>query len=125
METPRRYPRISVVDGHVSASLRVKDKHLAGIRVTSLSLGGLFLFIDTSHTAGVVAGRRIEDLILHHPDLPATPMSATVMRTLGGGDGMDIMGCGLRFDSLSDEMTQALGTYIESCLKEHEEPFIP
>jgi c-di-GMP-binding flagellar brake protein YcgR len=125
MDTPRQYPRISVVDGRLSASLRVKDKHLAGIRVTSLSLGGLFLFIDTSHTPGVVAGRRVEDLILHHPDLPATPMSATVMRTLGGGEGMDIMGCGLRFDPLSDELTLALGTYIEGYLNEHEEPFIP
>lgn len=125
METPRRYPRISVVDGRLSASLIVKDKHLAGIRVTSLSMGGLFLFIDTSHTPGVVAGRRIEGLILHHPDLPSTPMSATVMRTLGGGEGMDIMGCGLRFDPLSDDQTRALSTYIEGFLQDHEEPFIP
>lgn len=125
METPRRHPRINVVDGRLSASLRVKEKHLAGIRVTSLSLGGLFLFIDTSHTPGVVAGRRVEDLILHHPDLPATPMNATVMRTLGGGQGMDIMGCGLRFDPLSDEQARALGTYIEGYLQDHEEPFIP
>lgn len=125
MDTPRRHPRISVVDGRLSASLRIKDKHLAGIRVTSLSVGGLFLFIDTSHTSGVVAGRRIEDLILHHPDLPPTPMSATVMRTLGGGQGMDIMGCGLRFDPLPDGQARALGAYIEGRLKDHEEPFIP
>lgn len=125
METPRQYPRISVVDGSLSASLRIKEKYLAGLRVTSLSLGGLFLFIDTSHTSGVVAGRRMEDLILHHPDLPATPMCATVMRTLGGGEGMDIMGCGLRFDPLPDEMAQALGAYIGDRLKDHEEPFIP
>ena len=125
MDTPRRYPRISVVDGRLSASLKVKDKHLAGSRVTSLSLGGLFLFIDTSHTSGVVAGRRVEDLVLHHPDLPSTPMSATVMRTLGGGEGMDIMGCGLRFDPLSDEQTLALGGYVEGYLQDPEEPFIP
>ena len=117
METPRHHPRISVVDGRLRASLRLKDKNLAGIRVTSLSLGGLFLFIDTSHTSGVVAGQRVEDLILHHPDLPSAPMSATVMRTLGGGDGMDIMGCGLRFDALSDELSQALGAYIEGRLQ--------
>lgn len=125
METPRRYPRISVVDGRLSASLRIKDKYLAGIRVTSLSLGGLFLFIDTSHTTGVVAGRRMEDLVLHHPDLPATPMNATVMRTLGGGEGMDIMGCGLKFDPLPEALERALAAYIESRLKEHEEPFLP
>ncbi len=125
METPRRFPRISVVDGSLSASLRIKEKHLAGLRVTSLSLGGLFLFIDTSHTSGVVAGRRVEDLILHHPDLPATPMCATVMRTLGGGEGMDIMGCGLRFDPLPEDLAQALGIYIEGNLKDHEEPFMP
>ena len=125
METPRRYPRISVVDGRLLASLKVKDKHLEGIQVTSLSLSGLFLFIDTSHTTGVVAGRRIEDLILHHPNLPSTPINATVTRTLGGGQGMDIMGCGLRFDPLSDEQTHALGTYIEGFLQEYEEPYIP
>jgi len=125
MDTPRQYPRISVVDGRMSASFRVKDKYLAGIRVTSLSLGGLFLFIDTSHTPGVVAGRRIQDLVLHHPDLPSTPMSATVMRTLGGGDGMDIMGCGLRFDPLLEEQSRTLGVYIERFLGDHEEPFVP
>jgi hypothetical protein len=125
MDTPRRYPRISVVDGRLSASLRVNGKHLAGIRVTSLSIGGLFLFIDTSHTSGVEAGRRIEELILHHPELPATPMNATVMRTLGGGEGMEIMGCGLRFDPLPEEQAQALDTYIGAYLQEHEEPFVP
>ena len=52
-------------------------------------------------------------------------MSATVMRTLGGGQGMDIMGCGLRFDPLSEEQTLALDTYIKGYLKDHEEPFIP
>jgi len=113
------------VDGRLSASLRVKNKHLAGIRVTSLSLGGLFLFIDTSHTPGVVAGRRIEDLILHHPDLPPTPMTATVMRTLGGGEGMDIMGCGLRFDPLPEEQVRTIDVYIQRYLKDHEEPFVP
>lgn len=113
------------MDGRLSASLRTKDKYLAGLRVTSLSLGGLFVFIDTSHTTGVVAGRRFEDLILHHPELPSTPMAATVMRTLGGGDGMDIMGCGVRFDPLPDNMAQALGAYIEGYLKENEEPYHP
>ncbi len=125
METPRQHPRISVMDGRLSASLRVKDKDLAGLRVTSLSLGGLFLFIDTSHTTGVVAGRRVEDLVLHHPDLPVIPMNATVMRTLGGGEGMDIMGCGLRFDPLPEAESRALSAYIEGYLQDHEEPFIP
>ncbi len=125
MDTPRRFPRISVVDGRLTASLRTQEKHLAGLRVSSLSLGGLFLFIDTSHTPGVVAGRRFEELILHHPDLPSTHLAATVMRTLGGGPGMDIMGCGARFDPLPEDMTQALGAYIESYLKENEEPYIP
>ena len=125
MDTPRQYPRISVVDGCMSASMRVKDKYLAGIRVTSLSLGGVFIFINTSHTPGVVVGRRIEDLILHHPDLPSTPMSGTVMRTLGGGEGMEVMGCGLRFDPLPEAQSRILGTYIESYLQDHEEPFVP
>lgn len=125
MDTPRRYPRICVVDGRLSASLRIQDKHLAGLRVTSLSQSGLFLFIDTSHTPGVAAGLGIEDLILHHPDLPSDPMSGTVMRTLGGGEGMDIMGCGLRFGPLTDGQTRALGTYIEGYLNDHEEPFLP
>ena len=125
MDTPRQNPRINVVDGRFSASLRTKDKHLAGLRVTSLSLSGLFLFIDTSHTPGVVAGRRFEELVLHHPNLPSSPLAATVMRTLGGGIGMDIMGCGVRFDPLPENMAEALAAYIGKYLKEHEEAYIP
>ena len=98
---------------------------MAGLRVTSLSLGGLFLFIDTSHSHVVVTGQHFEELVLHHPDLPSTPLAATVMWTFGGGEDMDIMGCGVRFEPLPEDMAQALGAYIGSNFKEHEQPFLP
>lgn len=123
MDSRRRYPRISVVDGRLTASLRIGDKHLAGLRITSLSLGGLLLFIDTSHTLGVGVGQRFEDLVLHHPDLPSTPFGGELIYTLGGGEGMDIMSCGVRFDEpLPENLHQALGAYIDGYLPESERP---
>lgn len=96
-------------------SFTLKGHLFRGVRITNLSVGGCFALVGARHAHCFMRGAALEDLALHHPDLPRDPIIATVAFVLGGrpgGDVTDMMGVGLNFLCMEGSTRQALEAWV-------------
>jgi len=79
----RKYPRMSVSDGEYGARFQIKGIAIPDGRLVNLSAGGCGLEVALTDVHQLDVGDILEGFCLDHPDLPAVPLSALVMRLLG------------------------------------------
>lgn len=103
------------VGSEFAISFTLKGQRFRGIRITNLSVGGCFALVGTRKARYFVRGAALEDLALHHPDLPKDPIIATVAFVLGGhsdGEGLEVMGVGLNFLCMENATREALEAWV-------------
>lgn len=79
----RKHPRMSISGGDYGVRFRVKGLEIQDNRLVNLSAGGCGLEVAMADAGQIDVGDILEGLYLDHPDLPAVPLSALVMRILG------------------------------------------
>lgn len=96
-------------------SFRISGHGFRDIRIMNLSVGGCFALLDARTARFFLPGATLEDLVLHHPDLPEGPIIATVAYVLGyspGGEGGDQVGMGLQFLGMEASTRLALEAWV-------------
>ncbi|MBK9796176.1 MAG: PilZ domain-containing protein [Holophagaceae bacterium] len=79
----RKYPRMSVSDAEYGVRFQVGGLAIREGRLVNLSAGGCGIEVAITDVWLLDVGDVLEDFHVDHPDLPAVPLSALVMRMLG------------------------------------------
>jgi hypothetical protein len=115
--TERRDTSRILVGPEFAVSFTLKGHGFRDIRIMNLSVGGCFALVGTRNAHFFMRGAALEDLAIHHPDLPRDPIIATVAYVLGGrpgGESLDMMGVGLNFLCMEASTRRALETWVEA-----------
>lgn len=114
----RRDIRVATGPGF-AISFTIKGHGFRGIRIMNLSVGGCFALLEARTARFFLPGAVLEDLVLHHPELPGGPIVATVAYVLGytpggapGWDGADQVGMGLQFLAMDAPTRLALEAWV-------------
>lgn len=116
----RKYPRMSVSDGEYGVHFQVKGIDLHDCRLVNLSAGGCGLEVAISDLWLVEVGDILEGFRLDHPDLPAVPLSALVMRMLGKvpGKTSGYVLLGVEFQGITPFVRNLIAEHVAARLSE-------
>jgi hypothetical protein len=107
-----------VVGPEITIAFRVKQTDYQGIRITNLSASGCFATVPRTGTNAFRQGTLLDMFIFEHPDLEGDPMTAKVAYVLGGGTGgrggMDLIGLGIHFESMTPSTGEMLMQFVEA-----------
>lgn len=107
-----------VVGPDVTIRFQVKQFTYKNIRITNLSTGGCFATLPRDGNHLFRQGTLLEGFQFEHADLEGPPMLAKVAYVLGGRPGgrggLELIGLGLHFSSMSPSMSDLLGQYVDS-----------
>jgi hypothetical protein len=115
----RRDTQRVIVGPEFAISFLLKGHSFKDVRITNISQGGCFALINARDARLFMRGATLENLVLEHPELPKSPIIATVSYVLGGGPGqeaMDLVGVGIQFLSVDAEARAALLVWIEAAI---------
>ena len=113
----RRDTRRVIVGPEFSISFLLKGHTYRDVRITNLSNGGCFAMVGARDARLFERGATLENLVLEHPELPKSPISATVSYVLGGRPGLEPMehvGIGIQFLSMEDPTRDALSVWVDA-----------
>lgn len=79
----RKYPRMSVSSGDYGVRFQVRGVDIHAGRLVNLSAGGCGIEVAITDVWLLDVGDVLEGFHVDHPDLPAVPLTALVMRMLG------------------------------------------
>ena len=116
----RKYPRMSVSGGDYRRPLQGQGQGIQDNRLVNLSAGGCCLEVDMAEWGRSTWGTVVEDLYLDHPDLPAVPLSALVMRILGkvAGKTHGYVLMGVEFQGITEFARNLIAEHVSAQLTE-------
>jgi hypothetical protein len=116
----RKYPRLSVTGDEFGVAFRFKDSRIEDGRLVNLSAGGCGLEVPIGEVRLLEVGDLLEDLILDHPDLPALPLSAMVVRMLGKlpGKSSGYVILGVEYQGITPFVRNLIADFVASQLNE-------
>ena len=79
----RKFPRMSISGGEYGVRFQVRGADMRDSRLVNLSAGGCGLEVAIPEARLMDLGDILEGFYLDHPDLPAVPLSALIVRMLG------------------------------------------
>jgi len=79
----RRDVRVNTTGGPYEVSFSFRDRAVTNARLANLSASGCALEIQIAEARDMDTGVVLKNFYLLHPDLPAVPLQAIVMRLLG------------------------------------------
>ena len=79
----RKFPRMSITSGDYGIRFQVMGIPILDSRLVNLSASGCGMEVGITDVRLLDVGDILDGLHLDHPDLPAVPLSALVMRLLG------------------------------------------
>jgi c-di-GMP-binding flagellar brake protein YcgR len=112
----RRTKRRIVVGPEVTIRFQVKDFSFGSVRITNLSSCGCFATIGRADERIFQQGTLLEKFHFEHPDLAGDPILGKIAYVLGGGGGLDLVGLGIHFASITPEMEAKLERYVDVSL---------
>lgn len=90
------------------------------VRITNVSLGGCFAMVPQRDRGLFTQGAILEQLKFEHPDLPQGPITAQVLYAIGAQTeqpGMEFIGIGIIFVTMSPETHERLSVFLEAMLE--------
>jgi len=107
-----------VVGSDVTIRFRVQKFEYLNIRITNLSTDGCFATLPRSRNNPFRQGLLLEGFQFEHPDLAGEPIVAKVAYVLGadggGRGGLEILGLGIHFHSMTPANTEMLLQFVEA-----------
>jgi c-di-GMP-binding flagellar brake protein YcgR len=116
----RKYPRLSVHSEQYGVAFQFKGDYIENGRLANLSAGGCGLEVPITEVRALEVGDLLEGLILDHPDLPALPLSAMVVRMLGKvpGKSSGYVLLGLEFQGITPFVRDLIAEHVIERLAE-------
>ena len=107
-----------VVGPEVTVQFKVKQFAFQEIRITNLSAGGCFATLPRAEQQLFRQGTLLEQFRFEHGDLEGDVFMGKVAYVLGGRPGgrggMELIGLGIHFVSMTPSMTEMLRQYVDS-----------
>ena len=108
-----------VVGPDVTIRFRVQKFEYLNIRITNLSPDGCFATLPRSRNNPFRQGLLLEGFRFEHPDLAGEPIVAKVAYVLGaegggGRGGLEILGLGIHFHSMTPANAEMLLQFVEA-----------
>ncbi len=116
----RKYPRMSVSSGDYGIRFLVSGAEILEGRLVNLSAGGCGLEVAITDVWLLDVGDVLESFHLDHPDLPAVPLTALVVRMLGkvAGKTSGYVLVGVEFQQITPFVRNLIADHVATQLPE-------
>ncbi len=115
----RRDARRIIVGPDFGVSFTLMGHAFGEVRIANLSTEGCFAVIGKREAGLFKRGAVLENLLLLHPDLPKTPITAEVCHVLGrsGTGSLEMVGIGIHFLNLDDPSRKLLDAWVDASME--------
>jgi c-di-GMP-binding flagellar brake protein YcgR len=113
---------MSITGEGYAVRFMVNGVEILDSRLVNLSAGGCGLEVAVSDVRLIAVGDILEGFYLDHPDLPALPLSALVMRMLGkvAGKTTGYVLVGVEFQSITPFVRNLISEHVDAQLSEEQ-----
>lgn len=114
----QRDARRIIVGPGFNISFTLKGQAFGEVALANISTGGCYALIEQQEAGLFARGTLLEGLLLLHPDLPKTPITAEVCYVLGCRPGAEseLVGIGIHFLSLDNPAQKLLDSWVNVAL---------
>ena len=115
----RRDARRIIVGPDFGISFILNDRVFGEVGIANLSSEGCFALVGSQLAGLFKRGAVLENLLLLHPDLPKTPITAEVCHVLGrsGTGSLEMVGIGIHFLNLDDPSRKLLDAWVDASME--------
>ena len=111
----RHTPRVNLGPEH-TLRFNAGGHAFQGVRIANLSEGGCFITVPRSDAGVFRTGTRLEQLRFEGPGLPQAAVAGTVAFVMGASQGLAIVGVGVTFHNLPENVRAELARFVVQAL---------
>jgi len=116
----RRDAHRIILGPNFGISFTLKGQAFGEVGITNISAGGCFALIEKRDAGLFERGAVLENLLLHHPELPKTPILAAVCYVQGcrpAAESPELVGIGIHFLSVDDLSQKLLDAWVSGAME--------